>query len=323
VDYAFKVGLPFLPELPMADPQEFILTRGLGELPGLTFDTPKSTKLVLSEWRAQCDSFNARLEKADREQNYDAFLPRSSCWTAFVDLLVQRRCSYAKVQIVGPVTAQWALQIIGGESASESSAVDNLPELVAQIFRLVKARALAMMQVLTAKQIRTVLFLDEPGLFDISPQNPRHLMVLEELHLLVLTLKVFGIAVGLHCCSNSDWIVPHRMEFDILSLDFSVVSSPTESGGTGRALAKFLSYGGTVAWGIVPTTQTPIPSAAKLLEGMLHTMRHVWMWPPAFIQAVLTHQSLFTPSCGLALLDAPLALVVLDRLRELEMFLAS
>src|SRR4029077_10213259 len=116
------------------------------------------------------------------------FEPRpsvSSTWQPFLWELSERRAPMAKVQIAGPLTTQWSLRFTTGEVPAGTRA-----DVGAAIFKLVLARSLAMVRKLRANGIQPVVYIDEPGLYGLSPKtNARHASGLEELRLLILTLR--------------------------------------------------------------------------------------------------------------------------------------
>ena len=64
-----------------------------------------------------------------------------------------------------------------------------------------------------------VFYLDEPGLYALDRTDPRHLVVLQELRLLIVALQNAGALVGLHCCSNTDWPAILDLGLNLLAVD--------------------------------------------------------------------------------------------------------
>src|SRR2546430_13687569 len=106
-----------------------------------------------------------------------------------------------------------------------------------------------------------VVFLDEPGLYAYDRRDPRHLVALQELRVIVLALKQEGALVGVHCCGNTDWAALLGLGFDIVSLDARLSLTPLLATG---AFARFHEEGGTRALGIVPTDFSPPDDVGEL-----------------------------------------------------------
>lgn len=298
LEYAFRFGIPFLPQIPLRNGWEFSIPQALEGLPGIRLEKDGVALLDPGVWVGRAKAFEEKLnhafEQADATDAFAAFEPSaatSSSWQPFLWELQERGARFAKVQIVGPLTAQWTLRSTDGRLDTEG--------LSGPVFRLILARALAMCRRLTQMGVAPLLFIDEPALFVFSPENPSHLLALGELKLLVAALKKEGVTVGIHCCSNTRWehLLPTGIDF--LSLDThlslqSLLSQP-------EAVDAFLQRGGRFAFGIVPTSGEPDYSA--LVPQLLR--REV---RAAFVDtlgerraAAALEPALWTPACGLAL----------------------
>ena len=316
--YSFLHGIPFLPQIPIRNPWEFMIPQALEDLPGLTVERDGATLLNPEIWASRTAALNERLATAfrtgkDSPQAFEAFEPSaatSSSWQAFLWELQEAGKKIAKIQIAGPMTCQWVLRLTDG------SGLDKFPDISSQIFRLVLARSLAMTRRLQAAGITPVLYLDEPGLYAYSAANPRHLATIQELKLMVQTLRKEGVIVGLHCCSNTDWKSVLAMDLSYLSIDTNLslenlLSSASEQ------LPGFIKRGGRLSLGVIPTGRSSALhslDAKELFEGLKSKLLQ-GLGDPKLVAQIL-RQAIYTPACGLALHSIADAELISETLNE-------
>ncbi|MGK5090085.1 hypothetical protein WDW86_21245 [Bdellovibrionota bacterium FG-2] len=301
--FSFKMGIPFLPQIPIRNPWEFMIAQALEGLPGLQVDRDGSITLNPDIWNAHAHALEGRLNKALTDDGFlETFEPSSatsSSWQPFLWELEEQASAFpqrlAKIQIAGPLTSQWALRFTDGTPA------DREPALTTQIFRLILARALAMSKRLQKIGYKPILFLDEPGLYGYSMTNPKHLLGLQELRVLIQTLQKQGVVVGVHCCGNTEWNALLELPLDILSIDAKL---SLQSLLQARAsLDQFLDRKGLLSLGVVPTARSSLLhslTAEQLFLELLASLKTTYQDRPARIQEILK-SSLYTPACGLAL----------------------
>ncbi|MCC7441213.1 MAG: hypothetical protein IT285_06260 [Bdellovibrionales bacterium] len=297
--FAFATTVPTLPQLPALGPEEFMVYQALEKLPGLSPGTGGVPTLNIDEWRAQATSFESRLNDATSHLDHsgetlDEWEPTPGAlraWGPFVWELGERNAPTAKVQITGPMTAQWSVRL------SDGTSVELLPRLTTQIFRLVLVRARCMARRLLSKGVQPILVLDEPSLFALSLKNPRHVLALQELRVCVQALQKEGALVGIHCCSNTDWRTVYSVRPDLLSFDTAL--SLEQVLGPSDEVRAFLARGGRYAFGVVPTArkpdEAPQTSAIELWKNLEAKVLSLHAEP-------VLHPAFFTPACGLALL---------------------
>jgi hypothetical protein len=324
LEYSFRMGIPFLPQIPIRNPWEYMIAQALEGLPGLQADPDGSVTLNTDIWLSRAADFSVRLEKAFKSpEGLAGFEPSSaisSSWQPFVWELEERGTELAKIQIAGPMTAQWALKLkdgAGKDVASQSFGEKN-PELATQIFRLVLARALAMSKRLKDAGIQPLLYLDEPGLYGLSLSNPRHVMALQELKVLVQALRKEGVQVGIHCCSNTDWSAVLSLPIQYLSIDASLSLASLLS--RKAELKRFLADGGRLSLGVIPTGRSSILHSldvASLFEEMLSEFATHWSGDAELVRKTL-REAIYTPACGLALQSVSEAELILDSLSKFE-----
>jgi methionine synthase II (cobalamin-independent) len=326
LDFSFKMGIPFLPQIPIRNPWEFMIAQALEGLPGLQVEEGGEVQLNVDVWESQSHRLDQRLRTAfsqgpGKKEAFESFEPSaaiSSCWQPFLWELQEKDLKVAKIQIAGPLTCQWGLKLRNGQSP------DKYPELSSQIFRLVLARAMAMTHRMILLGIEPILYLDEPGLYALDPSHPKHLLCLQELRLMVQTLRKEGAQVGLHCCSNTHWESIFNLGIDYLSIDTSVSLGQALKASQGIALKEFIESGGKLSLGIIPTTRSSVLHSLdtrELTQGLLEDL-HSWYPQPEFIKKIL-REAIFTPACGLALQSTSDAELILEKLVEIYEYFAT
>lgn len=299
LEYAFRYDIPFLPQIPLRNPWEFSVPQGLDGLPGIRVEKDGSALLDTSVWVGRAKAFDEKLqhafELAADSSAFEAFEPSaatSSSWQPFLWELQERETRVAKIQTVGPLTAQWTLR------STENASLDRMPssgDISGQVFRLVLARALGMSRRLKSLGVTPLLFLDEPALFVLNPQNPVHLLGLQQLKLLVQTLQKESVTVGIHCCSNTQWDVVAGLGIDVLSFDVRLSLESVLS--NAEWVKNYVAGGGRFGFGTVPTSEGDVEQGRSLKRAVSRQLKEC---VPSISEQVFT-EALWTPACGLAL----------------------
>lgn len=307
---ALQADIPYLPQLPINRPTEFMVPEALERLPGLSCDEEGLCLVDLDAWRAARGDFDAELEAAFSSGRLEAFEPSpeaSRLFRPFLFEITERKLALVKLQIAGPCTVRWVARLANGDTA------DTDPALDAQIFRLVLARALAMVKAVRRTGATPLFFIDEPGLFALQPKDPRHLLALQELKVLVAALHREGALVGLHCCSNTHWDALLALGLDVLAIDvrLSLDALLEEQ----EALARFVEGGATLSLGIIPTDVASQYSVEELVDAVDASLRSA-LSPAHFNQ--LSQRLLLTPACGLAMRSVADAERIVGELRSAQ-----
>jgi methionine synthase II (cobalamin-independent) len=162
-----------------------------------------------------------------------------------------------------------------------------------------------------------ILFLDEPGLSGygsafFSVDGPTITWRLNEA---VEEFQAQGARVGVHCCGNTDWSLLLSTKADIINFDawgflerFSLYP---------EAVRDFLSRGGVLAWGIVPTSElTGRETVEVLMEKLEAGFRD--LMDKGIPEKILHERCLLTPSCGMGLMSVEDAEKAMGLLVELS-----
>ncbi|MFL5318603.1 MAG: hypothetical protein ACJ790_03035 [Myxococcaceae bacterium] len=308
---ALQVDIPFLPQLPRQDPAEFMIPAALDGLPGLSFDTDGLCTVDLPTWEREKSAYEKKLEGALKSGELTAFEPSiSSCraWRPFLWEAENRKLALCKTQIAGPATVRWVAKTSNGEPVSEHAELDQ------QIFRLLLARCTAMVKALRRVNATPIVFLDEPGLYALDPRNARHLIVLQELKLLIAGLQKEGALVGLHCCSNTEWGHLLDLGLNILSVDARLsLDALLEDR---KKFLRFLETEATLSLGIVPTDVASTYRVQELADSVEASLRATLPASRPFSRVL--SQVLLTPACGLAMRSVMDAERIFDEVKEAQ-----
>jgi methionine synthase II (cobalamin-independent) len=296
LEQSFRVDIPYLPQLPIRDPREFMLPQATEGVPGMVADDQGGVVFDLEAWKRGADAYDQRLDRALRHGELAPFLPspeHHACWRPFLGRLREGRVSRAKIQIAGPITLQWSLRTIDGRFPP--------PLALGHVSRTLLARGLAMVAAVRDAGAEVVAFIDEPGLYAFSRSQPGHLVLLQELRIMLLALKKAGATVGLHCCSDADWGALLGLGLDVLAIDARLSLRPLLR--ASEALVAFANAGGRIALGVIPTDlrDQAAPPPAQLMAEVEGALRGAGQFPgrSAIFQHLL-EPSWLTPACGLA-----------------------
>jgi hypothetical protein len=174
-------------------------------------------------------------------------------------------------------------------------------------------------QVRVLKQfgLPVIIFIDDPamyalssGLYSLSPDR-----VADKLREIIAMVHDEGGIAGIHCCGNADWPLLFRTGADIVSFDASsyldkLLLYPGE-------LEHFYARGGSLAWGIVPTTSfTGKETANSLIDTLEGGIQR--LVDSGIARTTILRQSIITPSCGLGSLTPARAEAILDLTRKVS-----
>jgi hypothetical protein len=291
---ALQVDVPYLPQLPAGLPFEFMIPQAIERLPGLEVDAEGGALIDPAGWAAGKDAFIAELEAALGSGELRAFEPSpQACraWNPFLWEVEHRKLMLAKLHLAGPATVRWVVKTSTGEVAAD------VPELDQHLFRLVMARALAMVKAVRRSGATPLFFLDEPGLYALHRADPRHLVVLQELRLLTVALQNEGALVGLHCCSNTDWAALMDLGLDLLSVDARLSLDAVLD--AGEPLHRFVADGGRFSLGIIPTDLATSYAVPELVDAVETSLRATFRDEGVFKE--VASRCLLTPACGLGM----------------------
>ncbi|MCE9625679.1 MAG: hypothetical protein K8R69_09585 [Deltaproteobacteria bacterium] len=312
LDLACGMDIPYFPTLPQVDFHEGILFQALGGFPGIFWKTGGKPFFELAAWERGREVLAERLGRAFLpDPNQEVGLAASEgLWRMFLERLQGHPGSWAKVQLLGPVTA--ALSIPGLDHLAPSLAMD----LVAQVSEWLLSKALSLVADLGRAGKRAMFFWDEPALATPEVLQPMARLAAEQLRERIEVLKNFGAVVGIHCCGH--WNFGEQLPWPqhIVSLDWSLSGDPLlkESG----KLREFRSRGGRLALGLVPTRLPSTWNSRQEVEQCRTRFEAAFGQEEA---RAFLGESLLTPACGLGLRTLPDCAAVFSALRECQEYL--
>ncbi len=199
---------------------------------------------------------------------------------------------FLKGHISGPLTV--GLQVF----AQDKSAVfyrEDLRDILTKTLTLIAAYQVNEMKRFS---LPVVIFIDEPGLLTFGQSSYVSLSrddISDSLEQIVKGITRAGGIAGSHCCSGVDWSILFDLPFQVINFDaYGFFESMLVYA---RHLDTFLSKGGCLSWGVVPTseeveTETVDTLKQRFFDGLDRLSRQgVDKWR-------LLEQYMITPSCG-------------------------
>jgi methionine synthase II (cobalamin-independent) len=219
---------------------------------------------------------------------------------------------FVKGQSVGPVT------FAAGITDQEGKSILHNPDLLDAFVKGLAIKALWQVRELSKTEKRTILFLDEPYLSGYGSaftpiQRPEVIGILKEVIDYIRDRS--DALIGIHCCGNTDWPMiieagPDIINFDAYSYMDTFLLYPEE-------LTRFLSEGGAIEWGIVPTADfTGEETVKDLLTRLEEGLKRFKEW--GLDAERVAKSSILTPACGMGTMDETLAEKVLVLLSQLS-----
>jgi len=267
-----SMALPAIPTLPRRSPAEGMIAQAVVGIDGITVGQYGSIAVDVR----RIDPINP--VRTDIE--HDAF-------GGFRDFLDEAagKTTAVKWQMVGPVTLGIAL-IRAGVPEHEAFEV---------AVRAVRSHVCSLLDIIDAALpgCSQVVFIDEPSLGRLAdpgfPLAPDTAIDLVSGALAAIEPRAVS---GLHCCADADWASLIAAGPQILA----VPVQPAVAFSSGY-LHQFLTRGGIIAWGVVPT-DGPIPMSA---ERPWRQLTDLWcqMVNRGCDQVQLRQQCIVTPECGL------------------------
>jgi len=303
--------IPFWPQLPKRSFLENMYAQFSEGLPGLVLDE-KNRTLHIETSRVASDIEKVYQKYLDGEVDFfaisDSFAPG---FYRFLEELknIPKGIKFVKGQIAGPIS--YALFLTDQNKRSVIYDKD-LFEVLTKVISM-KAR----WQIKKMKKLfpNIIIFIDEPYLVSIGSSfvNIDMDAAFGKLDEVARAIKAEDAVCGVHCCGNTDWSALLKSEIDIVNFDaynfvkeFSLYAADAKD---------FLQKGGSIAWGIVPTSdaidkETP-KTLAKRIKEAIKFLSDKGIVRDAF-------SSLVTPSCGTGTLAEDRAAKILNTTRLLS-----
>jgi methionine synthase II (cobalamin-independent) len=251
--------------------------------------------------------------------SYSRFTLTTETAAGFFELLKRLKSKKTKPfavkgQVTGPVT------LATGIRDNEGKAIFFNEQLRDAAVKLIALKAGWQAQQLSGLGCPVIIFIDEPSLAGygsselISVSREEITSCLEEV---IASVHGEGGLAGIHVCANTDWSVVLESPFDIVNFDAYAYFDKFIL--YAEAIKRFLTSGGVLAWGIVPTLE---PDEIKKATAPALAAR--WEECAGAVEALgvsmdqIRSQALITPSCGTGSLSIELALKVLRLTRDVS-----
>ena len=259
LDTALSLDIPFWPQLPNYSYYEDMYVQAAEHFPGIVLDMEKRTL------RFSMDKFIAEFEEAmthfDEPEYFDVSRTYSVVYHEF---LSRDLSSYQAIrgQLEGPISFGFNVK---DQDDRPILFDDNVRPLMIEFMAKRINVQLARLKKLNPNAF---MFVDEPGLQFLFSAMAGYGDVKAKADLDLFFTQV-DRPRGIHLCGNPDWDFLLGLDLDILSLD--VYTNAEIFASYGASIKRFLSRGGVIVWGIVPTgfenfEKEDIPSLTKRLE---------------------------------------------------------
>ena len=325
---ALDLVLEHTPEVPLwvqlpSRPMESMLAQFMPGMPGVQFG---DDRLVVDTAGEDFDAallafYEDYMDVADGTKGLDDSRfamgrEEAEGFFVFLERMAARRETPVAVkgQITGPVT------LTTGVSDQDQRAIFYDDRLRDAAVKLLAMKARWQVRQLSQFGCPVILFLDEPALAGYGSSEFTSISredvtsVLEEV---IAGVHAEGGLAGIHVCVNTDWSLLLDSPVEIINFDtygyfdrFILYADP---------IVEFMSSGGIIAWGIVPTSD-PDDIDAETGDSLMS------QWNEKIGRLVdlgvdrdrIWRQSFITPSCGTGSIDLEHAGRVLTLTRELS-----
>lgn len=316
--------IPLWPQLPKL-PREGMIRQFLTGFPGLVDDGNRYWVDTVGDdfTQAMAAFYEEYLQAIEHpavlKTSRFALGPDSACgFFTFLKYLETRKQPplTVKGQITGPVTTG-----IGVKDGNGNSIIydDNLRDILIKLLTMKACWQVAELRRFT-RDTPPIIFIDEPGLVSFGSSGFTGIsreMVTSAVTEVSSAIKNAGGLAGVHICANGDWGPALTSPLDIISFDayfyFDNFILYKEQ------LCAFLTGGGILAWGIVPTGD-PLAvaeeSSNSLFAKWLGQLERLASF--GFSKQQLMTQTLIAPSCGTGSLTPELASKVLTMTGEVS-----
>lgn len=326
---ATRLVLRYVPEIPNwvqlpVFKQEGMVAQFASGLPGLVLGAERlyvdtAGERFDEDMLAFFEEYLAVAEQSDRltESRFALTRDMAAGFFSLLEILGSERPDdlfAVKGQITGPITFCTAL------ADQDRRAIFYNDALRDAAVKMLALKAAWQVKQLSALGVPVILFIDEPALAGfgsselISISREDIDLCLREV---IEAVHGQGGLAGVHVCANTDWSLLLDSAVDVVNFDafgyfdkFVLYAD---------RIKRFLSAGGCLAWGLVPTSG-PEPVAAADVDSLLERWRGGLqrLAELGVDTALVREQSFITPSCGTGSLPPESSHKVLELTRALS-----
>jgi|SRR5208283_2113004 len=282
--------IPFWPQLPNVSFRESMIVQ---YSEGMPFIKVNEQREVISVMRDDSDELERFYETCTETARISISEDYGRGLHTFLKMVKGRRFPLLKGHVTGPVTFTLGLKDHNGRLVFFD---EELREIAAM---LLKAKMRWQIDALKQHAGEVIIFIDEPILSALGSSSYLGVDTGEAFRLIrdmTSAIKDAGGISAVHCCGRADWPLVMESGAQIINFDafdyFDTIAIYHEE------LNKFLSGGGYLAWGIVPTSDVIEKVDDGQLIGLMHA--HFDKLCKYLPDALVKENILLTPSCGTA-----------------------
>lgn len=294
--------IPFWPQLPKRDHKEDMYTQYSEGLPGRVLEDrlyADSSKLM-----GEAEKF---YEDYLAEKDFPVSMEYANGLYEFLKRDLKDKVAI-KGQVTGPIS--FGLQV----TDENRKAIIYNDTMKDTMLKLLQRKCFWQEKELQKLNKNTIMFIDEPymsafGSAHVSLNREEVIAALEEVMQGISGLK------GVHCCGNTDWSLLLDTSIDILSFDaFEFVENLALYA---EQVQAYLSKGGILAWGIVPTGEEVHKESVDSLEKRLEDGMAL-LASKGVDKDLMISNGLVTPACGVGSREVPTATKVFGLAKDLS-----
>ena len=240
LDVAFRLDVPFWPQLPHVHYHEDMYAQFSEHFPGMRIDLER--KRVTFDKDRFYEEYPAFYERIDDEEMYAISPDFSRVFRAFLSRDLGKYPAI-RGQVIGPIS--FGLKIID----QDDKPIIYDTEVRDTLFDFIPRKVNYQYGLLAQKNPNAFMFLDEAGLEFIFTSISGYTDVMAIRDMKAALGNING-QKGIHLCGNPDWDFLLSLELDILS--FSAFHWGDLFVKYLDGVRGFLDRGGIISWGIVP-----------------------------------------------------------------------
>jgi len=283
-------AIPFWPQLPKRSFLEHMYVQYSEGMPGIVIDEKKKTVHVdATRALTELEGIYAKFLEGDTsffkvsEDYAEGFYVFSDSFT---------RSSRAPKCVKGHITGPISLAL--GITDEKKRSIIHDKDIFEGITKVLAMKARWQARELKRLCENVIIFIDEPYLVSIGSSYVTINIgeAFQALDEVIAAIHEEGALAGIHCCGNTDWQLILKREIDIVNFDaynfvkeFSLYAKDVDA---------FLKKGGTIAWGIIPSSDEVRKESPQTLQKRLKDARRL------LVAKGVTDDmsSIITPSCG-------------------------
>jgi methionine synthase II (cobalamin-independent) len=310
IDLVFSTcrEIPFWPQLPKRSPAENMYSTFLEGVPCVVYDEKESSVYIDTEKVEGIEEFYDNVNKED----LDAFAISEAVAPGLYRYLerikeIEGTVRFLKGQLTGPFTMGLGVKDEKGKPILYNFAFFDMIKKALHM----KARWM-IGKLKEALRGRTpIIFFDEPYMVSFGSA---YVSISKEEAIGLFNEVLGGLDAirGIHCCGNTDWSVLLSVDTDIINYDaFEYLDTIFYYG---AELSRYLSYGGEIAPGIIPSSGAVTKVTVQEMVGLWNSFSE--KLETAF-PGSKDKDAIITPSCGLGSLSTDEARRAIKLLGEL------